>query len=188
MYLDWLLKAVIHVIVLPQYKSCWLAAAFQSAFVSLSDSLSVSLSKYNFYLSKCVSIEVSHINGLSFIFSHHGRKYVWCTFFAAFVAAPGEQKHDVLVSAYMNSGSRFTGRLLGYLPDSFYFYEPLWKFALWDYFRPPNKRCSTIAGDCRSVSVVTKTWVIKWCIWPLGISANNNKSVRGWHSRLFWPK
>ena len=57
--------------------------------------------------------------------------------------------YDVLLSAYMNSGSRFAGRLLGFRSDSFYFYEPLWKFSTWNYYKPPNVSCSTTFGSCR---------------------------------------
>lgn len=60
--------------------------------------------------------------------------------------------YDVLLSAYMNSGSRFTGRLLGFRADSFYFYEPLWRFSTWDYYRPPNVCCSSTSGGCRNVT------------------------------------
>ncbi|XP_060604034.1 uncharacterized protein LOC132756909 [Ruditapes philippinarum] len=58
--------------------------------------------------------------------------------------------HDIIVSAYMNSGSRLTGKLLGFLNQSFYFYEPFWKFTVWDFYKPPDLRCSTIEGPCRS--------------------------------------
>ncbi|XP_045216341.2 carbohydrate sulfotransferase 1-like [Mercenaria mercenaria] len=60
-------------------------------------------------------------------------------------------KHDIILSAYMNSGSRFTGRLLGFINQSFFFYEPLWKFTVWDYYKPPDVRCSTTEGSCRTV-------------------------------------
>ncbi|WAQ99951.1 hypothetical protein MAR_024324, partial [Mya arenaria] len=53
---------------------------------------------------------------------------------------------DIILSAYMNSGSRFTGRLLGFRPDTFYFYEPLYKFSVWDYFAGKDMRCSTVIG------------------------------------------
>ena len=59
------------------------------------------------------------------------------------------EKYDVILSAYMNSGSRFTSRLLGFQPDTFFFYEPLWKFSIWDYFKPPDLSCSTTVGSCR---------------------------------------
>ena len=62
-------------------------------------------------------------------------------------SANGSQ--DILLSAYMNSGSRFTGRLLGFRSDSFYFYEPLWKFSTWKYYKPPNVCCSSTNGYCR---------------------------------------
>ena len=58
--------------------------------------------------------------------------------------------HDIIISAYMNSGSRLTGKLLGFLNQSFYFYEPLWKFTVWDFYKPPDQRCSTTEGSCRS--------------------------------------
>lgn len=64
-------------------------------------------------------------------------------------AVKGDGKHDIILSAYMNSGSRFTGKLLGFINQSFYFYEPLWKFTVWDYYTPPNMRCSSTEGSCR---------------------------------------
>ncbi|XP_052795311.1 carbohydrate sulfotransferase 4-like [Mya arenaria] len=60
---------------------------------------------------------------------------------------------DIILSAYMNSGSRFTGRLLGFRPDTFYFYEPLYKFSVWDYFAGKDMRCSTVIGECRRTKV-----------------------------------
>lgn len=61
-------------------------------------------------------------------------------------------KYDVILSAYMNSGSRFTGRLLGFNSQTFYFYEPLWKFSTWNYFIPHETMCSSTDGGCSTIS------------------------------------
>ncbi|KAL4227572.1 hypothetical protein ACF0H5_013015 [Mactra antiquata] len=61
------------------------------------------------------------------------------------------KKHDVILSAYMNSGSRYTGQLLGFRNESFFFYEPLWRFSIWDYYRPADIQCSSTVGSCRTV-------------------------------------
>lgn len=71
-------------------------------------------------------------------------------------SAKEQGKHDVIISAYMNSGSRLTGQLLGFINQSFYFYEPLWKFTIWDYYRPPDVRCSSTEGSCRYVNIETE--------------------------------
>ncbi|KAH3836631.1 carbohydrate sulfotransferase 1-like isoform X2 [Dreissena polymorpha] len=71
----------------------------------------------------------------------------------SFKSASTEGKHNVILSANMNSGSRFTGRFLGFGPDTFYFYEPLRRFAPWDYVTSGNQRCSSVDGDCRKATI-----------------------------------
>lgn len=76
--------------------------------------------------------------------------------YSSFTDSSGEGKVNVILSAYMNSGSRFTGQLLGFHNQTFFFYEPLWKFTIWDYYKPPNVRCSTTEGSCREVETQTE--------------------------------
>ena len=65
----------------------------------------------------------------------------------------------------MNSGSRLTGKLFGFLNQSFYFYEPLWKFTAWDYYKPPDQRCSTTEGSCRYETCFISNLMIITFIW-----------------------
>ncbi|KAL4227616.1 hypothetical protein ACF0H5_013057 [Mactra antiquata] len=71
--------------------------------------------------------------------------------------SPVVKKYDVLINSYMNSGSRFTGQLFGFRKDAFYIYEPLWKFSVFNYFRPQNLVCSTTQGsvNCGTGNVQT---------------------------------
>ncbi|WAR04426.1 hypothetical protein MAR_019795 [Mya arenaria] len=70
--------------------------------------------------------------------------------------SPPKKKYDLLINSYMNSGSRFTGSLFGFRSDSFYFYEPLWNFHIWEYYHEPNHVCSSIDGssNCRIENLV----------------------------------
>ncbi|XP_052806242.1 uncharacterized protein LOC128235462 [Mya arenaria] len=67
---------------------------------------------------------------------------------------PPKKKYHLLINSYMNSGSRFTSSLFGFRSDSFYFYEPLWNFHIWEYYHEPNYVCSSIDGssNCRALS------------------------------------
>lgn len=49
--------------------------------------------------------------------------------------------YDVLVNSYMRSGSSFTGQLLAFRPDTFYWYEPLWNYHSGVYYWGPDKIC-----------------------------------------------
>ncbi|XP_052796455.1 carbohydrate sulfotransferase 5-like isoform X2 [Mya arenaria] len=60
---------------------------------------------------------------------------------------------QVIVSAYMNSGSTFTGRVLGFRKDTFYFYEPLWHLTLWGFYRNNDTLCSTREQSCKKISL-----------------------------------
>ncbi|XP_060568831.1 carbohydrate sulfotransferase 6-like [Ruditapes philippinarum] len=51
----------------------------------------------------------------------------------------------------MNSGSTYTGRILGFRKDAFYFYEPLWRLTLWGYYRSNFTVCSTRTNMCREI-------------------------------------
>ncbi|XP_045215485.2 carbohydrate sulfotransferase 1-like [Mercenaria mercenaria] len=62
------------------------------------------------------------------------------------------QSYDVILSAYMNSGSTYTGKILGFRKDAFYFYEPLWRLTLWGYYKSNFTVCSTRTSTCREVS------------------------------------
>ncbi|XP_060563548.1 uncharacterized protein LOC132722941 [Ruditapes philippinarum] len=57
------------------------------------------------------------------------------------------QKYDLLINTYMNSGSRFTGQLFGFRKGTFYIYEPLWKYSVWDYYHADNLVCSSTQGS-----------------------------------------
>jgi len=52
-----------------------------------------------------------------------------------------KQPYDVLINSYMRSGSSFTGQLLAFRPDTFYWYEPLWNFHSGVYYWGPHKVC-----------------------------------------------
>ncbi|WAR07401.1 CHST5-like protein [Mya arenaria] len=63
------------------------------------------------------------------------------------------ERYDLLVNAYQNGGSRFTSNLFGFRPDAFYFYEPLWRFSVQEYFRSPGTVCSILNNTCRNSTV-----------------------------------
>ncbi|XP_052282006.1 carbohydrate sulfotransferase 4-like isoform X2 [Dreissena polymorpha] len=65
---------------------------------------------------------------------------------------PTGSQRKLLLSSYMNSGSSFTGSLFGHRDDAFYFYEPLWTFGVFSYFRSPNTECDTLEDptNCRN--------------------------------------
>lgn len=65
----------------------------------------------------------------------------------ALIKPTPRRKYDLLINSYMNSGSRFTGQLFGFRQGAFYVYEPLWKFSVFDYFRPENLVCSSTQGS-----------------------------------------
>ena len=57
--------------------------------------------------------------------------------------------YDVLLSAYMRSGSTLTGQILGYHSDSFYVFEPLMIIAPWIYWMGTDTVCRSDREECR---------------------------------------
>ena len=72
------------------------------------------------------------------------------------------QKFDVLLNSYMRAGSSYTGRLLGYREDSFYWYEPLWSFNSVVYYRGKEEICSSNTHECMYVCLLFFFFVIKY--------------------------
>ena len=59
-----------------------------------------------------------------------------------------EQVH-ILVNAYMRGGSSFATNLLTMNPSTFYFYEPLLRFAKFGYFTGDGQMCDILSSHCR---------------------------------------
>lgn len=66
------------------------------------------------------------------------------------VTVTPRQPYSAIINSYMRGGSSFVGRLLGFHPDSFYFYEPLNRFLLWEYFEDKSKLCHSNLCVCRN--------------------------------------
>lgn len=74
--------------------------------------------------------------------------------------------YDVIISAYMNSGSTFAGKMLGHRPDAFYFYEPLWRLSLWGYYTAENTLCSSRMPLCRCRKYFAYFYFyLIWSVW-----------------------
>ncbi|KAH3779695.1 carbohydrate sulfotransferase 1-like [Dreissena polymorpha] len=58
---------------------------------------------------------------------------------------------DIILLAYMRSGSTFLGNLLGWRPDVFYWFEPLRNLRLWDYIRDFDLLCNVVQPSCNII-------------------------------------
>ena len=49
----------------------------------------------------------------------------------------------VIINSYMRSGSSFFGELLGFRPDTFYWFELFWRFTAWGFVQKESTVCDS---------------------------------------------
>ena len=61
---------------------------------------------------------------------------------------------DLILSAYMRSGSTIIGKLFGHRLDTFYLFEPLWGIAKFQFYKGNNSLCHYYRPHCVNISDV----------------------------------
>ena len=63
-----------------------------------------------------------------------------------------QESSDVILNAYMRSGSTILGKLLGHRKDTFYLFEPLWKVAKFQFYKGPDHICHYFRPYCSNLT------------------------------------
>ena len=63
-----------------------------------------------------------------------------------------QEPSDVILNAYMRSGSTILGKLLGNRLDTFYTFEPLWNVAKFQFYKGPELFCHYFKPYCSEIT------------------------------------
>ena len=63
-----------------------------------------------------------------------------------------QEPSDVILNAYMRSGSTILGKLLGNRLDTFYTFEPLWNVAKFQFYKGPGLYCHYFKPYCSEIT------------------------------------
>ena len=63
-----------------------------------------------------------------------------------------QEPSDVILNAYMRSGSTILGKLLGNRLDTFYTFEPLWNVAKFQFYKGPKHYCHYFKPYCSEIT------------------------------------
>ncbi|KAL4232996.1 hypothetical protein ACF0H5_007682 [Mactra antiquata] len=126
-----------------------------SVFISRSSHVSTQNGNTINLLSVDSLIEVTRNRSSKFTVDNQERNTLYNYTLTTSYVARTTKPYDVVINSYMRCGSSFTGQLLGFHPDVFYWYEPLWNYNSGVYYWGNNSICSRKmhidVPNCRTV-------------------------------------